>query len=253
MSLLRLQGVTKRFGGLVAVDHVNLVVEHGELLGIVGPNGSGKTTLYNLISGVYLCDEGRIFFEDEDITDLPPYERAHIGIGRSFQIPRPFGAATVRENVAIGAMFGRMIGKVGEKEALEMADHYLSMLGLYEKRHKVSNSLTPVEKKLMEIARALAMKPKLLLMDEAMAGMNPKDIDGMVALIKKIGEQEKIAIVSMVEHIMRALVNFAERVMVMHQGKKLVDAPTQEALNDPKVIEVYLGRLTLEDKDAQSN
>lgn len=251
MAFLKLEKVTKRFGGLVAVDHVDLEVKEGELLGIVGPNGSGKTTLYNLISGVYRCDEGGVTFRDEDITHLPAYTRAHLGIGRSFQVPRPFKAATVRENVAIGALFGRLIGKVGEKEALEMADHYLSLFDLFDERNKFAKSLTPVEKKLMEIARALAMKPRLLLMDEAMAGMNPKNIDKLVVQLRKLGEEEKIAIVSMVEHVMRALVNFAERVMVMHQGRKLVDAPTHEALRDPRVVEVYLGRHSLEEKDAQ--
>ncbi len=251
MSLLELKGVTKRFGGLVAVDHVDLVIHEGERLGIVGTNGSGKTTLYNLISGVYKCDEGRIVLEGLDITDMPPHKRAHLGMARSFQIPRPFGQVTVRENVAIGALFGTMIGEVGESEALEIAEYYLEKVGLLEKRHEIANALTPVEKKLMEVARALAMKPRLVLLDEAMAGMNPKDIDHVVEIINRIHEEEKISIVSMVEHIMRAVVNFAERVVVMNQGKKIADAPTQEALNDQKVIDIYLGRFALEDQDVK--
>lgn len=251
MSLLELKGATKRFGGLVAVDHVDLIVKDGERLGIVGPNGSGKTTLYNLISGVYGCDDGNILFEGMDISGLPPHKRAHLGLARSFQIPRPFGQATVRENVAIGAFFGSLMGKIGESEALEIADYYLSKVGLIEKGNKVANTLTPIEKKLVEISRALAMKPRLVLLDEAMAGMNPKDIDNVVDIINKIYEEEKISIVSMVEHIMRAVVNFAERVVVMDQGKKIVDAPTQEALNDQRVIDVYLGRFALEGKDVR--
>jgi len=242
MSLLILENVTKRFGGLVAVDQVSLEIKHGEFVGIVGPNGSGKTTLFNVINGVFFPEEGRVVFEGLDITTLPPYKRAPLGIGRTFQIPRPFASATVRENVAVGAMFGTLSGKVNVDESLEIADQTIERVGLKEHRNKQAGTLTPVEKKLMEIARALAMKPKLLLMDEAMAGMHPNDIDQMVAFIKQVAEEDKIAIVAMVEHIMRAVVGMAEKVIVLHQGAKLVDAPTKEALEDPKVVEVYLGR-----------
>lgn len=237
--LLKLENVTKRFGGLVAVNKMNLEIEEGESLGIVGPNGSGKTTLYNLISGVYIPDEGKIVFEGKDITNLPPYKRAPLGLARTFQIPRPFGSASVRENVAIGAMFGR--ANLGVDEALEMADEYLDMVGIYELRNKEAKLLTPLEKKLMELARALAMKPKLLLLDELLAGMNPKDIDRIIDLIKRVKEEENIAVVSMVEHLMHAITKFAERVVVMHQGRKLLEGPTIEVLNHPEVIEVYLG------------
>ena len=241
MALLQLENVTKRFGGLTAVDRVSLEIGHGEAIGIVGPNGSGKTTLFNLISGVYPPDEGRVIFEGQDITPLPPYKRTHLGIGRTFQIPRPFSAATVRENVAIGAMFGTLSGNVRVDEALEIADRYLKLTGSYEHRNKISGKLTPVEKKMMEIARALAMRPKLLLLDESMAGMPPKDIDGMIKFLKTVKEEEGIAIVSMVEHIMRAVAGFAQRVIVMHQGRKLLEAPTAEALSDSRVVDIYLG------------
>ena len=241
MSLLKLENVTKRFGGLVAVDKVSLEIKEGELIGIVGPNGSGKTTLFNVISGVFPPEEGKVIFEGRDITSLPPYKRAPLGLGRTFQISRPFASASVRENVAIGAMFGTLAHKVSVDDSLEIADRYIDLVGLDAYRNKAAGTLTPVEKKLMEIARALAMRPKLLLMDEAMARMNPKDIDDMVKFIKRIREEEKIAIVSMVEHIMRAVAGLAERVMVMHQGAKLIDAKTEEALTDPRVVEVYLG------------
>lgn len=250
MALLRLEQVTKRFGGLVAVDRVSLEIAHGEALGIVGPNGSGKTTLFNLISGVYPPDEGAVMLDGRDVTRLPAYRRAHLGIGRTFQIPRPFASATVRENVAIGALFGTLDGQVGVDEALRVADHYLELIGFTDRRDKISGTLTPVDKKTMEIARALAMKPKLLLLDECLAGLPPKDIDGMVRMLRGIKEQEGIAIVSMVEHIMRAVVGFADRVIVMHQGRTLIDAPTAEALNDPRVIDVYLGRPSAEDAHA---
>jgi branched-chain amino acid transport system ATP-binding protein len=239
--MLRIENVTKRFGGLVAVNRVSLEIKPGQFVGIVGPNGSGKTTLFNVISGVYYPEGGKVFFEERDITCFPPYKRAPLGIGRTFQIPRPFGSATVRENVAVGAMFGTMRDKVGVDQSLGIADEIIERVGLQEHRNKQAGTLTPVEKKLTEIGRALAMKPKLLLMDEAMAGMHPNDIDQMVSLIKTIARQENIAVVSMVEHIMRAVVGMAEKVIVLHQGAKIVDAPTHEALQDPKVIEVYLG------------
>jgi len=241
MALLKLENVTKRFGGLIAVNRVSLEIAAGEFLGIVGPNGSGKTTLFNVISGVFFPEEGHVFFEDRDITRLPPYKRGPLGLGRTFQIPRPFASATVRENVAVGAMFGSLGKTLGVDDSLEAADQIIERVGLQEHRDKVAGTLTPVEKKLTEIARSLAMKPKLLLMDEAMAGMHPNDIDQMVALIKKISIEEKIAVVAMVEHIMRAVVGMAEKLIVLHQGAKLVDAPTDQALKDPKVVEVYLG------------
>lgn len=242
VPLLQLEKVTKRFGGLVAVDGVSLQILRGEIIAIVGPNGAGKTTLFNLINGVFPVDGGTIRFEGRDITDLPAYKRAPLGIGRTFQIPRPFGSASVRENIAIGGMFGARGREMRVDECMDMADRYIELIGLAKHGDKPAGGLTPTEKKLVEIARALAMKPKLLLMDEAMAGMNPKDIDRMVAFLKQIKESEHIAMVSMVEHIMRAVAGLAERVMVMHQGAKLVDESTREALGDPRVIEVYLGR-----------
>ena len=242
MSLLKLENVTKRFGGLVAVNRVSLEIQPNQFVGIVGPNGSGKTTLFNVVSGVYFPEEGRIYFEGRDITRLPPFKRAPLGIGRTFQIPRPFASASVRENIAVGAMFGSLGSRVNVDESLAIADQTIERIGLQDHKEKAAGALTPVEKKLMEIGRALAMKPKLLLMDEAMAGMHPNDIDTMVALIKRLAEEEKIAIVAMVEHIMRAVVGMAEKVIVLHHGAKLVDAPTKEALENPKVIDVYLGR-----------
>lgn len=242
MPLLKCENVTKRFGGLVAVDDMSFTIDHGEMMAIVGPNGAGKTTMFNLINGVFPADEGTILFEGVDVTHFPAFKRAHLGMGRTFQIPRPFASATVQENIAIGAMFGAAGSEISVDEAMEMADYYIDLIGLKDHRDKVAGGLTPIEKKLVEIARALAMKPKLLLMDEAMAGMNPKDIDEMVVFIKHIRDTEGIAIVAMVEHIMRAVAGLAERVIVMHQGALLVDEPTKEALTDPRVIEVYLGK-----------
>jgi branched-chain amino acid transport system ATP-binding protein len=242
MALLELENVTKSFGGLIAVDHVSLDIRSGEAVSIVGPNGSGKTTLFNLICGVYIPDGGTLFFDGHEITRRPPYQRAHGGIGRTFQIPRPFGTLTVRENVAIGAMFGTQATQQRVAGALQAADERLKLMGFYEQRNRPARELTPVELKMMEIARALAMHPKLLLLDESMAGMPPKEIDALVEFLKAIKKKEGIAVIAMVEHIMRAVVNFAERVIVLNQGKKMVEAPTAQALSDPRVIDVYLGR-----------
>ncbi len=241
MQLLELKNVSKSFGGLKAVNDVSLQIDPGEFVGIVGPNGSGKTTLFNLISGVFFPDSGQIIFESRDITRLPPFRRAPLGIGRTFQIPRPFNSATVLENIAVGVMFGTRGREVNVEQSMHLAEEIVERIGLGKHREKEAASLTPVEKKLMEIGRALAMKPKLLLMDEAMAGMHPNDIDDMVDFLKTMAKTENIAIVAMVEHIMRAVVGMAEKVIVLDQGAKIVDAPTEEALKDPRVVEVYLG------------
>lgn len=245
--MLQLETVTKRFGGLVAVDAVSLEITEGEFVGIVGPNGSGKTTLFNVISGVFYPEEGRVFFNGIDITRMPPYKRAPLGIGRTFQIPRPFASATVRENVAVGAMFGFQGRALNVEQSLEVADQVIERIGLAEHGFKNAGILTPVEKKFMEIARALAMKPRLLLMDEAMAGMHPGEIDSIVQFLVDVAKEEGIAIVAMVEHIMRAVVNMAEKVIVLDYGEKIVDAPTREALSDPRVVDVYLGEGAKED------
>ena len=223
------------------MHRVSLEVAAGEFMGIVGPNGSGKTTLFNVISGVFPPDEGTVAFDGQDITFMPSYKRAPLGLGRTFQIPRPFASASVRENVAVGAMFGTLGKKLSVNDSLSLADEIIAKIGLEAHRDKEAGTLTSVEKKLMEIGRALAMKPKLLLMDEAMAGMHPQDIDQMIRFIQQIALEEKIAVVAMVEHIMRAVVSMAQKVVVLHQGMKIVDAPTEEALKDPRVVEVYLG------------
>ncbi|MBW1857629.1 MAG: ATP-binding cassette domain-containing protein, partial [Deltaproteobacteria bacterium] len=145
MALLKLENVTKRFGGLVAVDKISLEIKEGELIGIVGPNGSGKTTLFNVISGVYRPEEGKVIFDGKDITRLPAFKRAPLGLGRTFQIPRPFSSASVRENVAIGAMFGTLAEKVTVDDSLEIADRYIDMVGLEAYRDKAAGTLTPVE------------------------------------------------------------------------------------------------------------
>ncbi len=239
--ILRVQDVTKRFGGLVALRKVSLDIFGGEKVAIIGPNGSGKTTLFNVINGVYIPDEGRIFYEDNDITHKPPNERARMGIARAFQIPRPFPGATVRENVAIGALFGRFGHKISLEEALRIADEKLKLVGLYDKRDELAAKLTGPERKMLEFARALAMSPKLLLLDEIMAGMPPGKVDQIVDLIKEISEKEGIAVAVMVEHVIRAVIRYAERVYVLDRGEIVLSGSVDEVMRSPKLREIYLG------------
>jgi branched-chain amino acid transport system ATP-binding protein len=240
--LLEVLNVTKRFGGLVALKNVSLKIERGERVAIVGPNGSGKTTLFNVINGVYKPDEGRVLFEGVDITDLPAYRRAHLGIARAFQIPRPFPNITVRESVAIGALFGSYYGRIGVREALEIADEKLKLVNLYDKRFELTGRLTVPELKLLELARALASKPKLLLLDEIVAGMPPAMVDHLMLLVRRVADEEDIAVATLVEHVMRAVVKFAERVIVLHLGSKILEGSPEEVLRNPLMEEIYLGR-----------
>jgi len=240
--LLEVLNVTKRFGGIVALKNVSLKIERGERVAIVGPNGSGKTTLFNVINGVYKPDEGRVLFEGVDITDLPAYRRAHLGIARAFQIPRPFPNITVRESVAIGALFGSYYGRIGVREALEIADEKLKLVNLYDKRFELTGRLTVPELKLLELARALASKPKLLLLDEIVAGMPPAMVDHLMLLVRRVADEEDIAVVALVEHVMRAVVRFAERVIVLHLGSKILEGSPEEVLRNPLMEEIYLGR-----------
>jgi len=226
MTLLRVESVVKKFGGLRALDGVTFSLERGEFLAVVGPNGSGKTTLLNVINGVYKPDEGKVIFEGRDITNMPPYKRARLGITRAFQVPRPFPELTVLENVIVGAIFN---GGYDKEKAVEVAEEALRFVKLYELR-------------LLELARALAGNPKLLLLDEVMAGLTPTEIDEMAKLIKRLSEERGIAAISLVEHRMRAVAQLAHRVIVMHQGHIIAEGPPETALNDPKVVEVYLGR-----------
>lgn len=240
--MLSVVDVTKRFGGLVALRNISLEVGEGERMAIIGPNGSGKTTLFNVINGIYKPEAGKVLFMGKDITDLPPYKRAQMGIGRAFQIPRPFPNLTVRENVAVRAPFGTLYGKIDAKEALEIADEKLKLVGLYDKKLELAGKLTVPELKMLELARALASKPRILLLDEIVAGMPPSLVDTMVSLVRKVSDEEGVAVVTLVEHVMRAVAKFAERIVILHQGSKILDGRTEEVLRNPVLEEIYLGR-----------
>lgn len=235
--LLSVQGVTKRFGGLLAVDHVTFDLPQGQILGLIGPNGAGKTTLFNVINGVYPPEEGRIMFRDEDVTAAKPYDLAHRGMARTHQIVRPLNELTVRENVMAGACFGREHHSMAE--ASKIADEVLGFVGLAERAPQLASSLNVAQKKRLEMARALAAHPYLLLLDEVLAGLNAAEINGMVQTVLKVREQG-ITII-MIEHVMKAVMNVSDRVIVLDYGVQIAEGTTQEIANNPRVIEAYLG------------
>ncbi len=235
-AILRCENVTKRFGGLVAVDNVSFLLKKGEFVGLIGPNGAGKTTLFNCISGYYKPDNGRIYFKDVNITGKPPYVVAKLGIGRTFQIVKPMPKLTVLENVIVSSLLkAKDIGEAYEK-SLEILEY----VRLYEKKMLPAASLNVAEKKRLELARALSLDSEIILLDEVVAGLNPTETDKMLDLLKDI--HEKKITVLMVEHVMRAVMRISERVIVLHHGKKIAEGTPKEIVNNPQVIEVYLGK-----------
>ncbi len=235
--LLSVQGVTKRFGGLQALTRVTFDLPQGQILGLIGPNGAGKTTLFNVINGVYAPEEGRVIFRGEDITGLKPYEVARRGLARSHQVVRPLNQLTVRENVMVGACFGRENHSLSNAAAI--ADEILELVGLKERADQLAGSLNIAQKKRLEMARALAARPYLLLLDEVLAGLNPSEVEAMLTTIRTIREQG-ITII-MIEHIMHAIMKISERIIVLDYGEQIAEGTPQEISNNPRVIEAYLG------------
>ena len=237
-TLLDVQGVTKRFGGFHALTRLNLKVMKGERFGLIGPNGSGKTTLINCVSGALQNDEGEIFFGGANITRMPAYQRTRLGVVRSFQIPKPFTSMTVLQNLCIPLEYAAQRKAQGvdlEKEAMEI----LELIGFESKAHLTSDGLTQIEMRKLELARAMAARPRLLISDEAMAGLSSSEVDDILAILFKLNEQGVTII--MIEHIMRAVMKFSERIVVLDAGEKIAEAAPEEVVNDKRVERAYLG------------
>jgi len=238
MALLEVENISKTFGGLMAVNRVSFVLNQGEIVGLIGPNGSGKTTLFNLITGIFKPDTGRIRFNDEDITGISPYRICKSGIARTFQLVKPFNRLSPLENVMVGRVYGSHPAfNIGQ--ARVESEKILAFTGLAEKRARMAGTLGLVDRKRLEVARALATKPKLLLLDEMMAGLNPTETDDAIRLVKEIRDSGIALIV--VEHVMKVIMGISDRVIVLNVGEKIADGRPQEVARDKQVIQAYLG------------
>lgn len=238
MSLLEVEGITKRFGGLAAVAGVDLRVAEGEVVGLIGPNGAGKTTLFNLLSGALTPDAGTIRFRGENVTGLKPHQMCRKGVARTFQSVRVFGSLLACVNVALAATFGRPDG-VSLKQAEEEAARLLDLTGLAAFSRTPARDLTLANQKRLEIARALASKPRLLLIDELMAGLNPTELAQTMDLVTAI--RDLGITICMIEHVMKAIMNICDRIVVLHHGEKIAEGTPQEIARSRMVVEVYLG------------
>jgi branched-chain amino acid transport system ATP-binding protein len=234
-ALLEVQSVVKRFGGFTALNRVTLSVKAGERFGLIGPNGSGKTTLINCVSGALHADEGRVVFDGRDITTLPAHRRTRLGIARSFQIPKPFASMTVRDNLGIPLEYA---GHARGHTAAEAAE-ILEAIGLAPKADLRPAGLTQIEMRKLELARAMAARPKLLISDEAMAGLSSAEVDDILAILFRLNAQG-ITII-MIEHIMRAVMRFSERIVVLDAGELIAEGAPEEIVRNPAVEKAYLG------------
>jgi branched-chain amino acid transport system ATP-binding protein len=238
MPILEGKGVTKYFGGLAAISNVDFNVEQGEAFGLIGPNGAGKTTLFNLISAALAPRSGTIRFKGEDITGLSPYKICRIGVARTFQIVKVFADMPVLNNVVLGAYFGMSPG-MSSKDAVREATELLEFVGLSAVKEIPAKDLTLANQKRLEVARALATNPELLLLDEMMAGLNPAELAQAMELVARI--RDKGITIIMIEHVMKAIMNVCERIMVLHHGAKIAEGTPQEIATSKTVVKVYLG------------
>lgn len=235
MALLEVHNITKRFGGLVAVNDLSLSVNKGEILGMIGPNGAGKTTAFNMISGYYQPNEGRVVFDSKDITGFRPDQVCKLGLARTFQVVKPFPHLSVLDNVIVGA-YNRTNNK---QEAGKKAQEILDFLGMRNMTEQLAGGLSVAGRKRLEIAKVLATEPKMILLDEAMAGLRPKETDEIIELVRQISQQG-VALL-LVEHVMKVIMSLADRIVVIHHGEKIAEGEPQQVVQDKAVIDAYLG------------
>jgi len=235
VAVLKTENLSRNFGGLAALTRVSVEFRENEILGIIGPNGAGKTTLINVIAGIYLPTDGKIFFDGKDISQLPPHKRCRLGISRTFQLVRPLPGLSLIENIMLGSLFGRGLG---QKEARLKAEELCDFMGLDRVTRDISR-MTSLEIKKMEIGRALAPEPTLLFLDEVMAGLNSDETREMIELVKRI--HNRGITVGIVEHVMRVIRELTDRVVVLDWGELLAEGPYEEVSGDPRVITAYLG------------
>lgn len=235
MTLLEAKHITKRFGGLVAVNDLSLSVAKGEILGMIGPNGAGKTTAFNMISGYYEPNEGQVIFDGKDITGMRPHKICKLGLTRTFQVVKPFPQLSVLDNVIVGA-YNRTDD---ELVARQKSQEILDFLGMANMSEQLAGSLSVAGRKRLEIAKVLATEPKMILLDEAMAGLRPKETDEIIELVRQISQQG-IALL-LVEHVMKVIMSLADRIVVIHHGEKIAEGEPQQVVQDKAVIDAYLG------------
>lgn len=238
-DILEVRSLTKRFQGLLAIDHVSFALQRNEILGLIGPNGAGKTTMISLISGTLEPSEGEVIFEGASIRRLPAYRRGRLGIARTFQVMRPFPDLTVLDNVAVGALFGATGHSQVLQDARGRAQRWLEFVGLDRRAQQRAESLGGPDRKRLELAKALAMRPKVLLLDEVMAGLNHVEIEEVITVIKKVRDQGISILV--IEHVMKAIQSLSDRLLVLRNGEKIAEGRPQEVLSNEQVIAAYLG------------